>query len=210
MAISKELEQRIAEARENVESDLEGRLSLGARQRIWVAMGPRARSHDSVSPNIGLRRRTVLGVLSAQLVVEHWSSAVPGDNTPTELTVLARRLAEGQGNVDEVRERVSDFWTRLDALAPNVPAAAYFAGAAAARTVIVAMHDEYFEPGKIDRSGNDREGELPDEWDSALLASASYCAEGHLSAAQSAARRRQFWEWYLTMAVPTAYNLFSE
>ncbi|HLJ51402.1 MAG TPA: Imm5 family immunity protein [Bryobacteraceae bacterium] len=210
MAISKELEQRITEARDSIERNQEGRLTLGHRQRIWAAMGPRLKRGEMAVPGTGLQRRTSLGILCAQLVVDHWSVVVPGDTIPTQLTVLARRFIEGQVTREEAWKAAHDFWTRLDAMSEKLSAAAYYAGAAAAKTVSVAFRDEDFDPGRFDDSGEDRPGDLPDEWDPALLASASHCSEGESSLSDSTIRRRQFWEWYLTMAVPSAYELVPE
>ena len=204
----KELELRIDEARDSVGANAEGRLTFARRQRIWAAMGPRTMDGIMAVPGPGLRRRTCLAILCVELVVDRWSAAAPDEVTPTELTVLARRYVEGQATREEIWEKSHDFWTRLDAGSEELPRAAYFAGAAAAKTAGVALGDEYFEPRQIEDNGEDRLGDMPDEWDPALLACISYCGEGSSSPPDSEVRRRQFWEWYLTMAVPTAYDLF--
>jgi hypothetical protein len=78
-----------------------------------------------------------------------------------------------------------------------------YAAYAAAGSLNVALHDEEFDPHEIDENLSD--GDL-DTWDPAFHAAGAYAGDFPWGDSPNPPKQREFWEWYLQVAVPQVWN----
>lgn len=184
-------------------------LSLGYRQAIWAAMGPRQRPSAAVNP-VGLERRTTLAVEATRHVLPIWQQRFPNDTTPQQILDEVDRLLDGQVTIQQATDDRGNFWEYFDELVyqdeDNTNAASV--GTAAVQALSAAIFDEDFPANNIDYQRVDK-GTDPYELDASFYAAAAYAGGAVWEETSSSAKRREFWEWWLNEAVPSAYMAIS-
>jgi Immunity protein Imm5 len=194
-----DLEQRIAEARSELEARDDGRLPLPQRRRVREAFGPEEPLDAAAAPP-GLRRRVELARLAAERVMPVWYAEAPGDHGPEEMLVLADRRLNRQISAAQADDLADQFRVHADRLASRkaISQRALAAGEAARLVLVAADLDDYAEyPPDADDGDID-----PDNWEAAYVA--AIAAAGYPE--EDASVRRDFWRWYLDEAVPKAWG----
>jgi hypothetical protein len=107
---------------------------------------------------------------------------------------------------DRVEADKDSFWVEVENLqsdSPDQRMAATYVGFAAAKTVTRALYDEDFQT--IDDREKDDDLD-PYMWDADFYAAGAAAGGFPWEESSSVARRREFWQWYLEHAVPSAYE----
>lgn len=191
------IEQALIAIRTHRQHDLE----LGYRQAIWAAL--EAPTNDTEeAKNIGRKRRLLLAILSAKHVLPIWEKMRPDDTIPHYLLTKAERsLFE---KVEALQDDFSVFATYIMNIEyePGV-----MAGYSTVKTLSTALWDERFDPKNINYNLSNADLD-PDYSDVALIASCAYANGSIWESSSDSEKRREFWEWWLTEAVPAAWQAF--
>lgn len=209
MSLPKELTQAIENARDAMLRYPQHDIGAGYRHTIWAALGPRADSPQETK-SIGLKRRATLAILSTQHVLPLWERARPGDTTPQHILAEAERALNKAVDKQKVWKDRNRYWVQFNDLINENEKNDVIAsvGFAAVQALTAALQDERFDPDRIDIHLTDFDIDV-EELDASFFAAAAY-AHGPIWAPQSsAAKRREFWEWWLKDAVPSVWNAIS-
>jgi hypothetical protein len=193
-----ELNAVIQQALQSVDDDPEHDLRLGLRQAIWQAFGPRRESP-------GQLRRVTLAVLAIRHVLPLWDAAFADPTFPRRLLTSAEQASQQGTDREQLLQQLNAAWERADELAMESGSAAAAVGYGAVQALTVALQDEHFDPDAVDLSAVDS----PDiqENDASFFAAAAYADGPRWREQSSRERRREFWRWWLTQAVPEAAKL---
>jgi hypothetical protein len=184
----------IGQAEEALASDPQGHLPLAQRQAIWAALGP--------ADAEGRCTRTRLAVAATRRVLPIWEKLWPANRLPHQLLDLAEQVCRGEvdgATLTELRSRAQTEFDDISWASDDKSAVAV--GYAAHRALAAAIRDELFDlvqPNTPDRD----EDRQPDEHDSAYFAAAAASGGAPWQPGSSAERRRDYWLWWLTEAVP--------
>jgi hypothetical protein len=194
------LTDRVTAARRAVAEDPAHDLGLGWRRAIWAALEP---TEGEISL-VGKRRRARLALVSAQHVHDVWRRRRSDDDLPGTALALAAGLLDDPDAAGEHSDDVGRLWAQVDA----VPAEAgdrswLLVGYAAVAALRTALFDEAFSASLIDLEASDLELD-PYTADAAFWAAGAYASGPPMDPASDPDRRREFWEWWLTEAVPEA------
>lgn len=175
-------------------------LPLGYRHAIYAQIGgPLGMCQD----NTAHKRRTVLALLTVQHVLPIWEKARPNDKTPHNLLGKVEQVLAGISQSTE--EEVGEFWSYMDGVAAETEGGPPVGvGYAAVEALHTAVADEEFNPLAIDYSLTDEDVD-PYEHDTAFAAAADYAGGPTWEPKSDASKRREFWHWWLSEAIPAAW-----
>lgn len=206
---AKNLQSHIQSALNAVTSNPQGKLKIGYRQSIWMALGPfvyDVRAKD----NEGYKRRALLAVMSAKHGLSLCKSMREEGDKPNQLLTQAENTVYGNLPLDALVDAMEDFWDQIEDMAGEVKDSVLYANMSVYQALEVVRVDESFdENGRIDYTTE--ESSETTTWDAARLAAeahASTLAETGASQEMVSAKRREFWVWWLTEAVPKAKKAF--
>jgi Immunity protein Imm5 len=206
MALSAELIETLQIALSKLNSNINGELVLSERKRVWRALRERVVEGNRAVRGPGLIRRVKLATLCVQKVLGLWQEVWPEKTGPQQMLVTAEQYLSDSIDFETAWKRVNTFWAELDTLIyEGKNLTVINVGFAAANTANTALHDEKFNPDDLEEDIFD-DGLDPYEWDASLYASAAYSAGFTWEDESNATRRREFWEWYLNEAVPSAWE----
>ncbi len=209
MPPSSTLVSAIKAAHEAMLQNSQSDLSLGYRHSIWAALGPRADSFQVPKP-FGLHRRATLAILSARRVIPIWESVWPNDNTPHHILVEAGQVLNGLVEPQTADRDFGEFWTYMDSLASRLKnSSAVMVGYSAAKALCTALFDEKFDPFHINYELTDADVD-PYDSDAAFAAAVAYAGGTIWNTDSISSKRREFWEWWLGEAVPSAWDSVSD
>ncbi|HOV26330.1 MAG TPA: Imm5 family immunity protein [Pseudobacteroides sp.] len=211
--MNKELFQLIEYAKNELNNNAKGELTLSIRRKIYKLMGEYKRDsekHALISD--GFIRRLKLARLSVEYVLHIWEEAAPEDKTPIELLNSIDLYIDGKIDWDSLWSMKNSFWTVVEnySVEDRFLVAAYV-GFASIKATSTALFDEN-EEIEVDDEGN----ELLDEdldpytWDTAFYSSLAYSEYNSESEDAAIEKKREFWRWYLNVAVPTAYEIVKD
>jgi hypothetical protein len=197
---STELTEAVALASRALADNPQGHLPLVARQRLWNSMGPlRLHEHRSLL-HPGLYGRTHLAITCVQKVLPFWEQIVPTDRRPHH---LLRQIYEYfSSKIDDVQlsRLIGEMWTVVDGLMSQKADVRLLVGCAAAQAASTALTDEIFDPERLgEESDCDRDAY---QWDAAFYSAAVYAGGTPWAENADSTRRKEFWTWYLTYAIP--------
>lgn len=202
MTIPDRLAARLDQALRAVREHPEHVLLPGYREVLWEALGPRVRgSHPATHE--GHRRRTLLALAGARKVLPIWEAKWPGDQTPHSALAAADRILAG---ADSATERIAAGvgLEDLDGFMDQ-SFAATMAGESAVRALWTACFDEAFKPDQpLELDFTDSQLGGGDD-DAASVAAIAWADGSVLDPGADRTKRLEFWEWWLTEAVPAAY-----
>ena len=188
------LEVAVRDAKKTLDEDADGHLPLARRRAIWLALG--ARDEE------GRCARARLSIAAASRVLPIWERLWPSNRLPHHLLDLADQVCRGEvdrGAITALRDRAE---TELDDISwASFNKSAVGAGYAALRALDVARRDEPSDLSRPDSAVRDEDLE-PHQRDSAYLAAAADAGGSPWEPQSSADRRRDYWNWWLTEAVP--------
>ena len=194
------LRRVITDACHAVDSHPQHDLPLGYRHAIYAKMGPRLGSSQD---NTGHKRRTVLALFTVQHVLPLWEKARPDDDTPRNLLVKVEKILAGIDQSTE--EEVGRYWSYMDGVAAKTQGRPPVGvGYAAVEALYTAVADEEFDPSAIDYNLSDEDVD-PYEHDTAFAAAADYAGGPTWVPNSDATKRREFWHWWLSEAIPAAW-----
>jgi hypothetical protein len=206
MAIPRDLQGVLSAARAALAANMAGELVLPQRRRIWTALGPRVMDGKRAKASPGLNRRAALAHACAVRVLPVWLEAWPKNDRPSVVLEAAQAYLARATDFDAAWKAKEDFSAMLEerqCAGKHFPAV--YAGYAAGRALTVAIYDETWDPEHVDEQQLDQNLD-PYQWDAALYASAAAAGSFTWEPRASVAPRRAFWEWYLTEAVPAAWE----
>lgn len=215
MTLPRTLQILIAEALESVRRHPQHDLTLGYRQAIWAAFGPALdtyQTYGSEAALVGHQRRVFLAVLTVRHVLPIWLNVWPNNQSPRRLLTHVEQVMKGKMSKDMALDVINRWWDVVDELGARSQNMAVTVGFAALQALATAAVDEMFEPDEIDVNLTD--SEEFDNNDASFYAAVAY-ANGPIwkiaaNAKPDSAKRGQFWQWWLTEAVPAAYKSVPE
>jgi immunity protein Imm5 of predicted polymorphic toxin system len=176
-------------------------LRLSARKRLLRSMGTSQLRPDSNQAIVtqGLKRRTALQIISTEKVLPKWEWKV-GTDDPRRMLDLARGYLAGSIDYEEAYCQQHTFGGALlnvDSL-PEEDIGIIYVGHAAVAAVLTALMD-------ADLAENEDEDEDDDVYSGEMYACAAFSGDLPWGSLSSAAKRQEFWDWWLTVAAPQAY-----
>jgi hypothetical protein len=206
MALSGELIDALQIASSKLNSNINGELVLSERKRVWRALGERLMEGNRAKRGIGLIRRVKLANLCVQKVLGLWQEVWPEKSGPQQMLLTAEQYIGDLIDYESAWERANSFWGELETIiCDGKNLTVVNVGFAAANLVTTALRDEKFNPDNLEEEIVDDLLD-PYEWDASLYASAAYSSGFVWEEQSNALQRREFWEWYLTEAVPSAWD----
>jgi len=206
MIIPYSLRRVIKDALNVVEHHPEHDLPLGYRHAIYAKLGPRLEVSRN---NAGHKRRTVLAFLTVQHVLPLWEKARPHDDTPHQILAKVEQVMSsweaGSLDLQSVQREAGEFWTYMDNVALESSGKDVVeVGYAAVEALHTAVADEEFDPSAIDYNLTDEDVDAY-EHDAAFAATVNYAGGATWEPDSDATKRREFWSWWLTSAIPAAW-----
>ncbi|NOJ96000.1 hypothetical protein HMI51_24075 [Corallococcus coralloides] len=194
------LKSLLQRAIESVRADPVHDLSLGLRRKIWRSLG----REQGRGP--GYARRVALALTTARLVLPLWELKSSQDRTPH--TVLDAAEAMRVGRLDKIEaqalwQRAWDHMVELSSSDEDSQGAA--AGFSAVQALLTCIDDETFPLTEDDAHLRDNQVDAED-MDASMFAAAASAGGPSWDASSDPERRLQFWEWWLSEAVPHAYR----
>src|ERR1019366_29473 len=205
MEHSTQLTQALELAGVALKANDNGELALPLRKRLWSAMGPREADGARAILGPGLQRRTTLAILTVRHVLPIWETAFPTNHKPEWMLAVAQEYLDQLTDFQTVRGLNNLFWSELDCLGSVAVAVGY----AAAQSVTTALSDERFDPAALDTVVSDQDLD-PYQWDASFYASVAYAGSAPWEEKPHTNRRREFWTWFLEVAVPAAWDSASQ
>jgi hypothetical protein len=195
-----ELRHAIDQAHEAIVADPLHHLAPYLRLAIYQAF------ETEPGPSKGQAR---IALVTARQVLPLWQSPRPNDNIPDRLIALTEGVLDGHVPAPIAERSALAAWHRLDRLGRErvLDRGAFYSCSAAREALEAALGRPPF--GDVAITERYAEDDLdPYCSDTAHWAMRAWksCAEG---AAAEAAKRREFWHWWLTEAVPQAWHAAS-
>jgi hypothetical protein len=207
----------IDEALTEISLDSEHHFTLTRRFALYKALG----SPDP-QPSILNPFRGWLGVLTAKYVLPIWHQALPiwedippdlpDDNRlPDQLITTAEGVLSGTISLEVAQKEAGDQWyvvgnigDEFSAYRDDKPVTVYFACDAALKALCEALNQEFL--GKLRNWEKYTDDNLPDfVRDSASSAVVAYAGNNE-SGEVNIDKRQEFWEWWLSEAMPLAWE----
>ncbi|MDP9315984.1 MAG: Imm5 family immunity protein [Chloroflexota bacterium] len=200
MPLSKPLEHVLRLATAALAQHPHHDLNIGYRHAIYHVLGlPRDRPHGPMT--IGQKRRIHLALMTVRQVLPRWEALHPTDRRPHRLLHATEALLLGTtADLDDILPDFFDLFY-ADTAGDEI-------GLAATWALHVARADNEWTPTHINYDLNDSQLSGP-EHDTAFFAAIAYTAGPWWTADSSRTKRFEFWTWWLTHAVPTAWHAVS-
>lgn len=208
--ISKELNNILEEAKNKILSHHKGELTLPIRKSIWKMFGGcEFKAEHKALPTIGLKRRVKLATICVKKIIDIWNKVAANDKRPLEMLEVSEKYIEGSVDYEFVSKQLNNFMNDLINLGSDE---SYFkaalVGFAATHTVSIALSDErlmvYGDDSDLDDDYD------PESWDTSYYTSLAYTDNEPWDENSNVEKRREFWLWYITEAVPQAYMAYNE
>lgn len=207
--IPSKLKKLIEDALESVHRHPQHDLNLGYRQAIWAALETYNNDY-SQDNHLGHNRRAFLANLTVRHVLHIWHQMFPEDNTPQKILLEAEQVMAGTISKEVAKKDSERFWQEMQQLGYSDSKMAFTVGCAAAQALNTAIEDENFNSGNIDYN-------LTDNWDTEGNDASFFAACAYTNGSvwktnwgnSQSKKRLQFWEWWLTQAVPMAWEAFA-
>ncbi len=204
--MSRNLQHIVQDALSAVHSHPHHDLNLGYRQAIWNAYGSHNDEPATTKQTIAHQNRTRLAILTARSVLSIWDCTWQNNRTPHHLLRIAEHLIQRMDRADTARDEGETFLTWLEsAMVLYEYKPPLYAGFSAVKALFVAVEDEKFDSGAIDYQCTDADID-PYDLDTSFFACAAYAHGSVWESESDAAKRRDFWEWWLKHAVPKAQS----
>lgn len=208
MSSQSQLPEALAEAclaaRQTMLSNTEHILSARARWKVLATLGSQHRGGMPFE-NPGRFIRTRLSLLSANRALSLFQKLAPNCIEVPAAYETALRFLGNQSSADEAYQRMDAGAEEVDSLNVRNPAA-YFAGYSVLEALTCALQDIDFvdtdtaehEPEDAQTGGDDN--------DAASFAAAAFARAAGDSGGDPAQARREFWTWWLDVAIPKAWE----
>jgi hypothetical protein len=206
MALPTELNEALQIASAKLSSNINGELVLSERKRVWRALGERLVEGNRAKRGLGLNRRVKLATLCVRKVLVLWQEVWPEKTGPQEMLLTTEQYLSDSIDYETAWKRVNSFWGEMETLiCDGEHLTVINVGFAASNMVNTALFDEKFNPNNLEEEILDDNLD-PYEWDASFYASAAYSTGFSWEEQSDPLRRREFWEWYLNEAAPSAWG----
>lgn len=181
-------------------------LPLTFRRKLYCVFEEREATESS---NVGQFRRVKLAMLAVGRVLDMWFAQFPDDQTPRVALESAKLFLIGSCSEQDAAHMASRLWNHCDDLAwkhatvQNVVLVGY----GSAQTIRGALSSDIFLGSIRNEVISDIDVE-PYEHDPSFCAAAAYSLGPTWDAKSNAQKRLEYWAWWLTSAVPTAWKDF--
>lgn len=198
----------IRRARQALREDRQGDLTAGYRQLIYAAIGPAWDFDNALEGANAYRVRVNLATSSVEKVLHFWQRVWPENPLPYRLLRVAGDVKAGRRPRTDASREADEGWCECDGIVAKerATAIAILVGYGAVQVVRRAVFDETCDPGSIDVALSDVDVD-PDEMDSSGLAAAVWAGGTLWDGTSDPAKRREFWEWWLTTAIQSAWEM---
>jgi len=192
----------IAKALEEVSNSTNYELSFATRQDVLREMGASASGESGFGP--GWMRRINLCVEVVKPSLPLWEKHY-GGRDPHLMLELAEQYASGKCTKLEIRKKANSFNGGLDNSDIPERQEAFLVGKGAVCAAFVAIFDELLEADEGITQEELRDPQDPDHWDCAYWIAAAQAGGMPWEAPFNKIKYRDFWNWYLNVAVPNAW-----
>jgi hypothetical protein len=201
--LSKTVKQFLDECRQSI--DKRGDLPSSKRKEIYEMIELHSNTKHT---NLGHYRRAKLELMCAWKTFDKWEDCPLTDNLARELLELAEKYLRGEVEKIELEKKSSNFYTIVDDLickGEEYLSIAY-AGFACNSAINAVLYDIDFDSAGI----SEREKE-PEDWTACFNACDAYSnAKSWELKDSNISKRREFWEWFLSEAVPAVWNAYPD
>ncbi|MBW4507121.1 MAG: hypothetical protein KME64_11490 [Scytonematopsis contorta HA4267-MV1] len=202
MTLPSKLQKLIVDALLSVRHHPDHDLNLGYRQAIWAAFG------DNEN---GQKSRAFLANLTVRHVLPIWNDKFPHDDRPSYILNLAEQVTAGKISKSVAEKESNRLFREMQQMGYEGYGMVFTVGCAAVASLDTAMDDETFDPDDIDLNLTDYQDAEGN--DATFFAACAY-ADGPIwktaSVEHSITKRLEFWEWWLTQAVPAAWSTIKD
>jgi hypothetical protein len=206
MSLPEKLDIIIDQAHEAVHRHPQHNLELGHRYAIFSAFGSFKDTPPYLDKN-GWKRRLTLAIETTRHVLPLWKEALPHNTIPQMILTKAEKGLNSIGNEEQVWKIRNTTWVQLlDLGYKNEELQSILgAGFAALQALTVALQDEQFDGSEITLDTKDQDID-PETLDASFFAASAFAHGTIWEEESSSPKRREFWEWWLNEAVPSAWN----
>lgn len=208
MAIPTELQELITAGLLKIKNDPNHDLNLGYREAIYSALGPYAGA-DGNSDNSGHLKRVFLATIAVSRVLPLWQQTWPEDETVQCILAKVNHIMSKPQEVDEeaMDEEIEHLWEYTTELTDETREIGGIVGMAAVAALSLAQWDGFMEEEEIDLERTDSDDFMLN--DGHFYAASAYAGGPPypiaLAEQSSPTKRQEFWQWWLTSAVPAAW-----
>jgi len=210
LAIPSKLQQLIDQGLEKLESDARHHLDLGFRELIYQAMGP-FRFEPNNRDDSGHNRRVILAKSVVLRVLPLWEEVWPEDMTVTAvLDRIDQVMVDPPDDAgrDLVDKEISDLWDFVVELTDETREIAGVVGMAAIAAFSLSVWDGFMWEEQVDIDRYDSDDFMLN--DVHFYAAAAFAGGPPypiaLALNPSSSARKEFWKWWLTEVVPSAWE----
>lgn len=191
-------EQFIKQIKHEVENHPKGQLILPLRKKLYKYIGEH-------------KIRINLAILCSKKVLPIWNSVLTDDTMPSEILKCISEYMSGTQTKSDLMSIADEFWTKLETYMcedeysekENYDNAIY-AGFTLTKASYVVLYDEKFD--EYDETILDEDLDAY-TWDTAYFASLAYCENELFDELTKIQKRKEFWLWYLDIAIPEAMQI---
>lgn len=155
---------------------------------------------------IGNWRRFRLGVLTVEAVMPFWLRSFPNESLPADCIDVAKKLMGGATvEIDQIEQIRGEWLVHCDELVYENQDKQNDAlvGYAALQILRIALWDNLYSDSLSEAATDDEVD--PEDTDYAFSAAACWAGGTIWDGSSSPDRRLDFWRWWLTEAVPSAW-----
>ena len=178
--------------------DAHGELPAYSRQQIYETI-----EKDSSPPTSSHYKRAILELKCAKKVLPKWQDCGLTDDSAQKLLELAEESLQGQIDAKYLEQKRDSLYTKTDNLIDE--GEEYFTAAYVGFACISAVNAVLYDID-LTTAGTPEIETDPDGWTACFYASIAYCGGATWEeGVGNDAKRREFWEWFLSEAVPTLW-----
>jgi hypothetical protein len=204
------LDTLLTKSLEAVRSNEGHDLNLGFREAIFWEFGPYRFSPGNEDAS-GHLRRVALAVTTVDHVLPIWKALFNEDTVPSKAIEESKRIVRQKNprrSAAAISKKINAYWEHVEDLMMKTDRIEGAVGFAAVRALSLALSDGFTNDQEIDFDRLDSDEFTSNNTE--FFAAAAY-ARGPVypiraAPASDPKMRKEFWEWWLRVAVPEAWN----
>jgi hypothetical protein len=197
------LDELVASARLIIDRDPTHHLTLGHRQAIWAAFGPR-RPPDLLSLTEPQSARVALAFASVVRVVPLWNAKFPDETLVIDALEQLNGTVSGAISFDDGEAAFNELWSRVVHLSTVRPVPEVAVGFAAVKALCTGLFDEFFDQTDLDPKRSDSDD--PERFDAAFFCAIAQAGGLPDDPGSRPEERLTFWLWWLSKSRELAEN----
>lgn len=203
--LNKKLSDVISLAKHEVIGNAKGELILPIRKKIWACLGEyEIDDKNRALVTSGLIKRTKLNILCIEHIIQFWNVTFPNDNTIVSLIQSINKYLNSEIDWQELWDIQNNTFTKFENMMLDEKfLLAGCVGIATLKALTTVLYDEkhiiFGKDSDYDESYDSY------DWDTSYYSAMVYSGGGTWDENSDSTKRREFWLWYLDVAVPMAY-----